>query len=64
MTDKQSLTMLAEDLKHVVLQLESAIREKAWKTSHLHAKVTLGLASRTFARLDGILNALNELEQA
>lgn len=62
MAEGQSLMVLAEDLVATARHLQEAIAEKAWKTSHLHAKVVLGLASRTFGRLDGILNALDELE--
>lgn len=61
MPEEQSLAMLVEDLARNALDLQSAVKEKAWKTSAHRAKVILGLASRTYARLEAMRKALEEL---
>lgn len=63
MPEPTSLAVLANDLSEAAKKLYGSVQDKQWGDAHRQARVVLGLASRAFSKLDGIVTALMELDQ-
>lgn len=59
----QTLQMLVSDAAGLADKLQDLCARKQWSAAHASAKQLLGLTSKAFQRLDGIVGALEELGQ-